>query len=246
MLKKSVLMVITLCSLLAVNVFAQYESRSYIFSNSFEEDTVGAIPNGWRSVNPLTEQVQVGVTADEDKVSPFTDIFPAGSKSLLFIDEDSTKSEPGAAIKKNSIILVKDIKSNPNADFFLSLDFKILRGGNMSLFLFGPNNQYLTRIRAIENRPLEIRAADNQYDKPNFILKRGQWYRLQLTINRAEGTMDITLQTEDGTVQTFEGSKLLNPMQGKAIEKVWFQSTVGDGAETGSWVIDNVFAQELR
>lgn len=246
MFKKSMIMMLVFFSIVAFQVSAQYQSRSYIFTSTFEDDSVGTIPKGWRSVYPLTDQVQISVTADEDKVSPFTDIFPQGSKSVLCSDEDSTKSQPGASDKKNSLIFNKDIKTDPNADFFLSFDFKILRGGNMVLFLFGPGNQYLTRVRIVENRPLEIRAADGQFDKPNLVTKRGQWYRLQLIINRTEGTMDITWQTEDGTIQTFEGSKLLNPMAGKAIEKVWFQSTVGDGSETGSWVIDNVFAQELR
>lgn len=244
MLKKSML-VLFFCSILVFQASAQYESRSYIFTSTFEEDQVGLVPTGWRSVYPLSDLVQIKVTDDADKVSPFTDIFPQSSKSVLCSDEDSTKALPGAP-KTNSLIFGKDIKTDPKADFFLSFDFKILRGGNLVLFLYSPGSQYLTRIRIVENRPLEIYVAPGQFEKPNFVTKRGQWYRLQLIVNRTEGTMDLAWQTEDGTSETFKGVKLLNPLPGQAIGKVWFVSTVGDGSETGSWVVDNVFAQELR
>lgn len=242
MFKKITTMIIVLCALFTANVFAQ----SYIFTSTFEDDTVGSLPHGWRSIYPFTEKVYVSVTEDEDKISPFADIFPRGKQSLLFVDEDSSKSEPGASVKTNSTIIVKDIKTNPNADFLLSLDFKILHGGNMSIFLFSPDNQYLTRVRIIENRPIEIRAAGGGFDKANLIIKRGQWYRLQLIVHRAEGTMDVVWLTEDGKSGTFKDSELFNPLPGQQIQKIWIQSTVGDGSETGSWVIDNVFAQELK
>lgn len=222
--RKTILIISTLTLLIATRAYC-----AEILANGNLESFASGNPTSW------TYQQGEGPATLESSasVSPFTNVYPASTRSALFTDGSAANFTP----------TLSQAFPTQSGSLSFSFEFRLSSfGGDPWIWLPATDSsRFLTNVR-LGGSGGEFSLGDNNVSPFALPLSAGAWYQVSMTFNLPANTYSGSITPFGGSATTWTNRSLMNNQN---LASIRFEDAVFAAEANGAITIDNVSIQTV-